>query len=157
MRKFESQLLCFYTGRTRSASNILQQQSARSTSDQQVIDALGKMKSLAASFIESLYSGDYQAMGGILNEGWMLKRGLSKGISDTAIDHYYDAAMKEGAYGGKLLGAGGGGFLMMQAPVDRHEAIRQALSNLRHVHLPFSSEGARIIFYHPPNARSHDY
>ena len=114
------------------------------------------MKGLAVNFVESLCDGDYRAIGAILNEGWVLKRGLSEGISDTAIDRYYDAAMKEGAYGGKLLGAGGGGFLMIQAPVDRHEAIRRALSDLRYIRLPFSTEGARIIFYHPPNANDCD-
>ena len=156
MREFESQILSFYTGRTRSASNILQLQSARSANDEQVIDALSMMKGLAVNFVESLCAGDYRAIGAILNEGWVLKRGLSEGISDTAIDRYYDAAMKEGAYGGKLLGAGGGGFLMIQAPVDRHEAIRRALSDLRYIRLPFSTEGARIIFYHPPNANDCD-
>lgn len=149
MRAFEEQILCFYTGRTRQASNILKEQSERSRDSQQVINGLKVLKGLTFDFIQSLYAGDIEAMGNILHEGWMLKRGLSSGITDTEIDTYYERARMEGAYGGKLLGAGGGGFLMIQAPKDRHEAITQALSDLRAVELPFSKEGARIIFYHP--------
>lgn len=149
LRKFESQILCFYTGRTRSASNILQEQSSRSRDDQIVIGALSAMKGLGWDFVKSLYDGDYAAMGAILHEGWMLKRSISSNITDSEIDRYYDAARKEGAYGGKLLGAGGGGFLMIQAPLDRHDAITQALGELRRISLKFSNEGSRIIFYHP--------
>ncbi len=150
LRDFESQILCFFTGRTRSASNILQEQSYRSRGSQAAIDSLIAMKGMARDFARSLYEGDLAGMGCMLHEGWMLKRSLAAGITDSEIDHYYNAAMKEGAYGGKLLGAGGGGFLMIQAPVDRHEAVRRALSGLRPVSLPFSTEGSRIIFYHPP-------
>ncbi|WP_374545632.1 GHMP kinase [Rhodoblastus sp.] len=150
LHKFERQTLCFYTGRTRSASDILQEQSARSRDDQIVIDSLNALKNLARDFVKSLYAGDMQAMGSILHEGWILKRGLSANITDTAIDRHYETARNEGAYGGKLLGAGGGGFLMVQAPEERHDAIVRALSGLRPVSLPFSTEGSRIIFYHPP-------
>lgn len=149
---FESQVLCFYTGRTRSASNILREQSDLSRDSRSVIESLIAMKGLAKDFARSLYDGDMEAMGGALHDGWMLKRNLTSGISDSMIDHYYEAARKEGAYGGKVLGAGGGGFLMIQAPVDRHEAIVRALSDLKLVSLPFSTEGARIIFYHPPKS-----
>lgn len=146
---FEKHTLCFYTGRTRSASNILREQSARSEDSSRVIGSLNAMKSLVYDFARSLYAGDLRAMGEILHDGWQLKRELSNGITDPEIDRFYDLARKEGAWGGKLLGAGGGGFLMFQAPEDRHEAITSALSELRPVRLPFSSEGARIIFYHP--------
>jgi D-glycero-alpha-D-manno-heptose-7-phosphate kinase len=152
LRQFENQVLCFYTGRTRSASNILQEQSSRSREDRIMIGALGALKSLAWDFVKSLYRGDFQAMGETLHEGWMLKRSLSTGITDTEIDRLYELARKEGAYGGKLLGAGGGGFLMIHAPEDRHEAITAALSELRPFNLPFSSEGVRVIFYHPPKS-----
>jgi D-glycero-alpha-D-manno-heptose-7-phosphate kinase len=149
LRKFESQILCFYTGRTRSAAGILEEQSTRSNEDNAVIGALCQLKSLARDFVKSLYAGDFEAMGCILHEGWVLKRNLSSGVSDSVIDRYYEAARGAGAYGGKLLGAGGGGFLMVQAPQERHEAINRALSQLRPVCLPFSNEGSRIIFYHP--------
>jgi D-glycero-alpha-D-manno-heptose-7-phosphate kinase len=152
VKNFESQLLCFYTGRTRSASNILEKQSARINESSKTVDAMKSMKDLAIHFTQCLYQGDVDAMGRILHEGWVLKRGLSDGITDGEIDHYYELARKEGATGGKLLGAGGGGFLLIQAPPDRHDAICHALSGLRQFNLPFSTEGARIIFYHPSNA-----
>lgn len=147
---FEDQIICFYTGRTRSAANILQQQSQRSASDREVISSLKRMKVLAVDFVNNLYAGNVRALGEILHEGWNLKRSLSAGITDSEIDSYYTAAMAAGAYGGKLLGAGGGGFLLIQAPKERHDAIKKALSVLRPVALPFSNEGARIVFYHPP-------
>ena len=112
-------------------------------------DALSAMKSLALDFTKSLYAGDITAMGATLHEGWVLKRGLSDGITDEEIDRYYNAARKEGAIGGKLLGAGGGGFMLVQAPKERHEAIRRVLEPLRCVKMPLSQEGSRIIFYHP--------
>lgn len=154
LEKFERQILCFYTGRTRSASKILQEQSARSRDDKKVVAALDAMKGLVRSMVASLHVGDLAAVGETLHEGWMLKRNLSNGVTDAEIDAYYETALREGAYGGKLLGAGGGGFLMLQAPEDRHEAIKRALPHLRPFDLPFSSEGSRIIFYHPPRNRT---
>ena len=98
-------------------------------------------EALAKTFLEE---AGYE----ILDENWRLKKGLTSGISNSAIDRWYDDAKAAGALGGKLLGAGAGGFLMFYAPEHQHEAIAHAL-RLRRVHLNFESLGSRILFYHP--------
>ena len=78
----------------------------------------------------------------------MLKKGITAGISTSDIDQWYELARKTGAIGGKILGAGAGGFLMLYAPPDSHPAIKAALSMLRPVDIGFERLGSRIIFYH---------
>jgi D-glycero-alpha-D-manno-heptose-7-phosphate kinase len=85
-------------------------------------------------------------MGRILHENWLLKQSITDGISSGQINTWYERALGAGALGGKLLGAGGGGFLLFYAPPEKHDAIASALSDLRRI--PFSMEprGSRIIF-----------
>ena len=82
----------------------------------------------------------------MLDAAWQLKKGLNAGISNGSVDQAYEAARRAGAQGGKLLGAGGGGFLMFLAPPDRHDAIRGALSALRETPFHFAPQGSSIIF-----------
>ena len=82
----------------------------------------------------------------LLHQGWLLKKSLGFGISNSAIDDWYQAAMAAGAQGGKLLGAGGGGFLLLVAPPERHQAIRDALGNPRELPFEIDCRGSRIIF-----------
>ena len=154
LRRFEDSILIFYTGQTRSASTILRQQSKNSSDDQATIAALRTMVTLAGNFVSALRTDNTELLGEIIHEGWLLKRGLSEGISDGGLDDLYARARAEGATGGKLLGAGGGGFLMLLAPPDRHEAICRALGSLRRVEMPFTRDGSKIIFYQPPAQRS---
>jgi D-glycero-alpha-D-manno-heptose-7-phosphate kinase len=84
----------------------------------------------------------------MLHQAWRLKRGLASGVSNEAIDLAYDAALAAGAVGGKLLGAGGGGFLMFLAPPERHDAVRSALGGLRETPFAFAGHGSKIIFVH---------
>lgn len=93
--------------------------------------------------IVSLQSGDFSTFGKLLDESWQLKKTLATGISDSGINQWYESAMKAGAYGGKLLGAGGGGFLMFIVPEDY-----QALSKLYQMPVSISRSGSRIIFTH---------
>jgi D-glycero-alpha-D-manno-heptose-7-phosphate kinase len=79
----------------------------------------------------------------------MLKRGLTSGISNQAIDECYQAARASGAVGGKILGAGGGGFLLLYVPLERQEAVRKALGKLRQIPFSFEPDGSKIIFYNP--------
>ena len=82
----------------------------------------------------------------MLHAGWMLKKGLAAGISNPEIDAWYEAARCSGAIGGKLLGAGGGGFLLLYAHPDRHADIRRALPELRTLEFQFEPQGSKIIF-----------
>ena len=86
---------------------------------------------------------------GRLYTGWLLKKSLSGSVSNALIDDAYDAGRRAGARGGKLLGAGGGGFLVFSAPQERHEAVIASLAPLAHVDFKFDKLGASIVFYQP--------
>ena len=97
---------------------------------------------------DELQNNNLAAFGEILHENWMLKKGMSAGVSTTHIDDWYAAGRAAGAVGGKILGAGAGGFLMLYAPREFHERIKSALGMLRPVAMGFEPLGSRIIFYH---------
>jgi len=149
----ESHLITFYTGKTRSASSILAEQSAQAESDQATQNLLRRMTKLAYDLRSELNAGHIDAIGAILDEGWRLKREVHHRVSDGAIDGWYAAAKQAGAIGGKLLGAGGGGFLTFFAPPERHPAIEKALG-LRRIGIALESSGSRVLLYHRP--RYHD-
>jgi D-glycero-alpha-D-manno-heptose-7-phosphate kinase len=87
--------------------------------------------------------------GRLLNETWKLKRSLTNKISTSEADEIYSIALKNGALGGKLLGAGGGGFMLIFAPPENHSKIRQALSKFLHVPFKFDTTGSQIVYYSP--------
>ncbi|MFN9212930.1 MAG: GHMP kinase [Betaproteobacteria bacterium] len=147
--KVQQRLLVLYTGITRSASGVLQAQSAALRSDENKHATLRKMVSLAYGLRDELQRGNAAAMGEILHENWELKKTLAGGISSAEIDGWYARARAAGAVGGKLLGAGGGGFLLFDAPPERHEAIAHALPELRSVRVRFERFGSQVIFYCP--------
>jgi D-glycero-alpha-D-manno-heptose-7-phosphate kinase len=138
--------LMFYTGITRSASGILAGQSKALADENKKAEAMHQMVAYAAELRDALWKGNLEAMGRILHENWLLKRTLTAGISSGEIDGWYDRAMKAGALGGKLLGAGGGGFLLFYAPPEKHESITAALSDLRPIPFAMDPRGSRIIF-----------
>lgn len=146
--RLQQNLLFFYTGLTRSASALLQRQSSDVGIAGTKSDATGALVRLAEIAFEQIGKGDIASFGPLLDEAWQLKRSLTDGISNQLIDDAYAAARKAGAEGGKVLGAGGGGFLMFYAPPERHAAIRSALSSLRETPLAFANEGSSIIFVH---------
>ncbi len=144
----EQRLIVFYTGITRSASNILANQSAETGSDRAKQSALKRMVELAYVMRDELGRGNIDSFGHILHENWSLKKSLTKGISSSEIDEWYERAMGAGAVGGKLLGAGQGGFMLFYAPRERHEDIANAVG-LREVKCGFEPLGSRILFYNP--------
>ena len=110
--KLNENLLLFYTGITHSAGTILKEQNANIVSEERKYNSLVKMTEQAYEMKHALIAGDLNRFGELLNEGWNLKRELASKITNPEIDRYYDIAMENGAMGGKLLGAGGGGFLL---------------------------------------------
>jgi D-glycero-alpha-D-manno-heptose-7-phosphate kinase len=148
LAELKRRLLFFYTGTTRSASALLAEQSANVAAQETAFRATRDLSCLAEAAFKTLCAGDIQPLGGMLDQAWRLKRGLAGGISNAAIDQAYDAALAAGAEGGKLLGAGGGGFLMFLAPPERYEAVRAALGGLRETPFGFASHGSKIIFVH---------
>jgi D-glycero-alpha-D-manno-heptose-7-phosphate kinase len=149
MRKLESELLMFYTGIARSASDLLKVQSETVSADPNKQRVLGQMVEMVYALRDGIISGDTTVVGDVLHEGWMMKKSLTGGISNALIDDAYDKARLAGARGGKLLGAGGGGFLVFHAPRERHEQIIASLSPLVHVDFKFDMQGSTIVFYQP--------
>ena len=148
--RLQRRIMTFYTGRTRSASDLLRKQDAATATDSAVQSALHRMVELVHVLRSALNDGDVDSFGPILDENWALKKGLAAGITDEAIETWYARAKRAGALGGKILGAGAGGFLMLDVPEERHDAIRRELADLREVRLGFEPLGSRIIFYNPP-------
>jgi D-glycero-alpha-D-manno-heptose-7-phosphate kinase len=149
IRRLEESILVFFTGRSRSASALLAQQSQRAANDARIQETLKQMVGLAASLKVELEKNNLDAFGSILHENWMLKKTLVEEISDSEIESWYEAGRNAGAVGGKLLGAGRGGFLMFFADPERHAAIRHALPGLRPMKFGLDSSGSQIIFYRP--------
>jgi len=148
LEQIQSNLLTFYTGITRRASNILRDQQMAVASEEKKQKVLRRMTKLAGQLVSDLQANKADAFGETIHEGWMLKKGLASGISTGLINDWYTRARKAGAIGGKLLGAGAGGFLLFYAPRERHEAIAQSLRELRRVDFRFEPRGSSIIFVH---------
>jgi D-glycero-alpha-D-manno-heptose-7-phosphate kinase len=144
IKQLEAQTLIFYTAQQRSADEILSRQSA-GTADK--LPVLRQMRDLANEMLLKL-SGepDLREFSRLLHEGWQLKRSMGFGIANPAIDEWYAAAREAGAWGGKILGAGGGGFMLLLAPEERHGAIREALRHPREIDFQIDQRGSRIIF-----------
>ena len=138
-------LSLYYTGITRRAEPILQDQSARTTENK---DALLRMRALVGEARTAIVGHDWATLGRVLDEGWQLKRGLSSGISNPEIDRRFAAAKQAGAFGGKVTGAGGGGFLLLVHPPERSRQIAAALSPMTRLPVRITSEGSRILGIH---------
>ncbi|TAJ93140.1 MAG: GHMP kinase [Gammaproteobacteria bacterium] len=146
-RTLQENTLILYTGITRSASALLKEQTETVAGNGDKHRTLTSMVRLAYNLRDELQLNNADSVGEILHENWILKKSITSGISTPEIDDWYEAARKAGAVGGKILGAGAGGFLMLYAPVNRHDAIKAALPHLRHVPISFEPLGSRIIFF----------
>ena len=144
----DSCFLMFYTGITRSASEILAVQSNMMASENEKAQAMHRMVACAGELRDEIWKGNFDAIGQILHENWLLKKSLAPGISNSKINGWYERAMGAGALGGKLLGAGGGGFLLFYANPETHEAICSELQELRPIPFAMEARGTRIIFVH---------
>jgi D-glycero-alpha-D-manno-heptose-7-phosphate kinase len=148
MADLQARLIFFYTGLTRSASDLLRQQSADVANPGAKSDATGELVRLAERAFAHLCAGNLDSLGAMLHEAWRAKRQIVNGVTTPFIDQAYEAGLNAGAEGGKLLGAGGGGFLMFFASPERHDSIRRALRPLRETPFRFAAHGSRIIFVH---------
>ena len=143
----QDRLMLLYTGIQRSAHEVLEEQLQRTEAGENHAE-LGQLLELVASGLEVLASGRNLAeFGELLHHAWQLKRRLSASITTPWIDEAYARARKAGAVGGKLLGAGGGGFLLLFVEPDDRERVRRALPELREAEFAFEDTGSRVIFY----------
>lgn len=142
----EQRALLAYTGQTRDANPILQQQCS-SLADR--LNVFRSLRDLADQMRQALTGeGDLKRFAALLHEGWELKRSLGCGISNDRVHEWYAAARRAGGLGGKLLGAGGGGFLLLLAPPWRHPAIREARGRPRELPFRIARHGSRNVFIH---------
>lgn len=146
--RVERNTLLFYTGITRSASSLLKQQAEEVDRRSEKQALLKRMVQLTFDLAEELQMNNTDAFGEILHENWVLKKSITNGISTGEIDRWYELARAAGAMGGKILGAGAGGFLMIYAHHETHEAIKKALHMLRPIPVAFEPMGSQVIFYH---------
>lgn len=138
-------LMLFWTGMSRNADDVLTAQRAAIPSTTGYLDEMRAMADEAARVIESGELG-IEAFGRLLDTAWALKRSLTGAISTSRIDSWYEAARKAGAFGGKLCGAGGGGFLLFCVPLDGRAAVREALNELREVEIGFEPSGTAVLY-----------
>lgn len=123
-------LLLFATGQTRDSAVILGQQRSDTQKKPQTVEVLHRLKELAFAMCRELASGELEHFGQLLDAAWHEKKSLSHKVSSQAIDEWYSAARQAGAQGGKITGAGGGGFLLLYCPQERQRAVRTALTSL---------------------------
>jgi D-glycero-alpha-D-manno-heptose-7-phosphate kinase len=150
-QRLQKRLLLLYTGLTRRSSNILTEQAHNTENDLSKRKALREIVSLAAQLREALHQDDLDGFGEVLHTGWIQKRRLASGITRPCIDQWYETARAHGAIGGKILGAGGGGFLLLYAPAERHQEICQTLPELRPIPFQFEPQGSKLIYVEENN------
>lgn len=145
LKQIEDWTLVFYTGKTRGAGSILAKQTELlKKNDRKIL--VHRMVQLAFELKKEIEAGSLENFGEILHENWKLKTQICDGITDNVIDHWYDAGINAGALGGKLLGAGNGGFIMFFAHPSKHANIKKSLEKLTPVKFRFDTEGTHVCF-----------
>lgn len=153
IEELASHVMLFYTAIKRTAQDV-----ARSYVDDLESRAvhLRRMREFVDEGVSLLGGGGLTAFGELLHEAWQIKRSLSSQVSNREIDELYEAARSAGAIGGKLTGAGGGGFMLLFAPPERHARIREVFKNLIYVPVRFSFDGSKVVHYDPPMTEYED-
>ncbi len=148
IEEFRNNVLLFYTGLTRNSGLILEAQRRDTTEgSQHVLDSLHRTRELGLRIKETLERGDIEGFGLLMDEHWQNKKRRSAHISDSRIDRWYELAKKSGAVGGKIVGAGGGGFLMLCCPNGHKSKLRSVMASegLREMGYDFDFEGAKVL------------
>ncbi len=146
-------LLLLYTGLTRSADAILAEQQHNIETNESRMQAQRDMARLARELRDALSENDLGSFGEILHQGWLEKKRMASTISNPRIDEWYERARQHGAIGGKITGAGGGGFLLLYAPPERHGEILRALPELQPVAIRLEPQGSKIIYVEESSRR----
>lgn len=146
--EIQSSLMMFFTGLSRIASEVAGEKIANLEKKKRHVKTMMQMVDEALEIVNNP-ARPLKDLGELLHEGWMLKRELSTKVSTPMIDEIYEAGRAAGAVGGKLLGAGGGGFMVFFVPTDRQAAVREKLSKLIHVSFAIDTGGSRIMLYEP--------
>ncbi len=156
---FQNQLLLFFTGISRDASFVLTKQRKNITNR---LETLKIMAEEPLEFKERLLKKDFKGLGEMLHKGWLEKKTLASNVSNSIINEFYDGGMNEGAWGGKILGAGGGGCVLFLTPSEKREAIRKKmkevvlknnLTEFREIPVKFVQSGVEVLINHHANGR----
>lgn len=145
---FQKKFMLFYTGIARNASEIAAEQIKNIDRNENRLEQMSKLVDEGYNIVTST-KPDFNLFGKLLNETWKLKQCLSTKISNSFIDEIYETGLKNGALGGKLLGAGGGGFILFYAEPENQPKLKSALKNLLNIPFEFDFSGSEIIFYRP--------
>jgi D-glycero-alpha-D-manno-heptose-7-phosphate kinase len=152
LRELQANLMLFFTGASHNSWSILktQEQSTKQVTGR-AIDSLHEIRALAKKMHTALLAGNLREFGCLLDESWQMKRKVSDQISNPRIDHLYELAQQNGALGGKITGAGGGGFLLLYCEKNEQDNIREALGKegLREMAFDFDFQGARVLVNDP--------
>src|SRR3972149_1341063 len=138
----ESSMMIFFTGKTRKADVVLKEQKENIDKKNEV---LSEMAQQARAGRRLLQNGKIAQLGKLLDEGWKLKKTLASKITDSEIDKMYAAAKKAGAFGGKISGAGGGGFMTLFVPTSKRDSVRRAMNGLREMPVGLAKDGSKVI------------
>ncbi len=152
----QNHLMLFFTGFPRNASEIAAEQIRKTPEKTQELKEIMEMVDEAVNILNSRHDNLIE-FGKLLNESWRLKRSLTENISTTIIDDIYEAALKAGAVGGKILGAGGGGFILFFAEPEAQPRVRETLKKLLHVPFKFHDLGSQIVYYAPEEDYEESY
>jgi D-glycero-alpha-D-manno-heptose-7-phosphate kinase len=148
LAELEQHLALYFTGFSRFASEIAQEQLKMTPHKKQELDTMLQFVNEAEAILASP-GRSLDEFGRLLHESWKIKRTLTQKISTASIDEIYEAGLSAGALGGKLLGAGGGGFMLFFVPPDRRQALRVRLKNLLCIPFAFSNRGSHVVVYEP--------
>jgi D-glycero-alpha-D-manno-heptose-7-phosphate kinase len=143
LARLSEHILLFFTGTTRKAESILSEQKDNIPNK---LDILRELKRMAHSARASILANDLDSIGLLLHESWQLKKQLANGISNDTLESAYLAAIQAGALGGKITGAGGGGFLMLYVPLSKRDCVRTTLSSMREIPIRLEPDGSKVIF-----------
>ncbi len=138
-----SKILLFYTGLTRDSRKIFEKQKETTINKSEILD---EMVELADKSYELLNNKEYDEFGKLLNRAWNVKKKFADNISNDLIDKMYSKAIEAGAIGGKILGAGGGGFLLLYVPFDKQDNVRNSLKDYKEVKFSFDENGTQVVY-----------
>ncbi len=150
LNQLQNYLMLVFTGLSRFASEIAREQIKNTSNKKEELQAMQGMVNCAVDILNK--DGDIADFGRLLHKGWQIKKRLSSKISNPLIDSIYETALRNGAIGGKLLGAGGGGFMLLFVPSERRRKVKAGLKNLLEVKFTFENNGSQVIYYNPQPA-----
>ena len=142
-KEFFNNFLFFYTGSGRDSTEIFKEQNKTISNDRERLDPLVKAVDDAINYIDNK---QYDKIGELLNETWQIKKKFASGVSNALIDDMYNKAILSGSIGGKILGAGGGGFMLLYVPVDKQTQVRKALQDYKEIKFSYDDEGTRVVY-----------